>query len=316
MTNLQQTLFSPNAFGLAASLPTSFEDLTGALLSGKFTDPQLAAALTGSSAHQLPEQTYLYGSRIGTASLLSGVTYTPRSRSSFHINVSATRLQRLSVGSSDDLGNRSPVPQTTSGSASFGWKYSLTSRTNIGIEVGTSRTFSRLQDGYASSASFSISRTMSPHWFVQGQVGGGMLTYTRETFAQPQKPQYTAGGGMGYKLRSHTLLASYTRSIGDAYGLGAGTTSSATAGWAYKLPGSRWSLSASYGYQRTDGSAQYNTESWRASGGIARALTNHVFFSVQYAYFTFPAVQGSLTGLLGAESAVSMGLTWSPSQYR
>ena len=87
----------------------------------------------------------------------------------------------------------------------------MTPRTNIGIEVGTNRTFSRLQDGYASNANFSIGYRISEHWLVNGGAGGGLNTYTRETFAAPQKPQYSAQGSIGYKLRSHTLLASYNR---------------------------------------------------------------------------------------------------------
>jgi len=199
---------------------------------------------------------------------------------------------------------------------SAGWAYSLSPRTNVGLEISTSRTFTRLQDGYASSGSVSIGRKMSEHWFVQGRAGGGLILYTRHAFAPPTKPQYSAGGNIGYKLRSHSLLASYDRSIGDAYGLGGGTTSSATAGWNWRAPGGMWSLRADYGYQRTDGSFLVNTESWRASGGVGRSLTNHLYFSAQYSYFIYPKGQSGVTGLSGAESGVSAGLTWSPSSYR
>jgi len=312
----EQMYFAPNALGSAASLPTTFEDLAAAVLTGKFTDAQLAASLTGASARLLPEQTYLYGQRIASASVTSSLSYAPSGRTSFHISASMNRVQGLSSGNAGSAASNSLIPQTTTGNASFGWGYSVSPRTNIGIEVGTVRTFSRLQDGYASNASVSIGHRITEHWLVQGRVGGGLITYTRRAFAAPATPQYTAGGAIGYKLRSHTMLASYDRSIGDAYGLGAGTTSAATAGWAWKSPGSKWSLHADYGYQRTDGSHLLNTESWRATGGLARSLTNHMFLSVQYSYFTYPPIQGSVAGLLGAESGVSMGLTWSPSQYR
>jgi hypothetical protein len=314
ITNLQQSYFAPNALGQAASLPTTFEDLTGALLAGKFTNAELAATLTGASARVLPEQTYLYGNRIGSASLQGGISYAASGRSSYHISVSMNRVQGLTSGNGHGAGGI--IPQTTSGSVSGGWGYSVSPRTNIGIEVSTFRTFSRVQDGYSANASFSISRTMSEHWFLQGSVGGGLVTYARSTFAAPQRPQYSAAGSLGYKMRSHALLASYNRSIGDAYGLGAGTTSAATAGWVWKAPGSKWSLSANYGYQRTDGSSLQNTESWRGSGGIARALSSHTFLSVQYGYLTFPPIQGALAGLQSAQSGVSVGLSWSPSQYR
>src|ERR1035441_1157389 len=49
VSSLQQTYFAANAFGLAASLPTTFDSLAGAMLSGTFTDAQLASALTGAA---------------------------------------------------------------------------------------------------------------------------------------------------------------------------------------------------------------------------------------------------------------------------
>jgi hypothetical protein len=161
-----------------------------------------------------------------------------------------------------------------------------------------------------------MGRTMSTNWFLQGTVGAGVLTYLRQTVATKSNVQYTAGGSLGYKLRAHTLLGSFNRSLGDSYGLGAASTNAATAGWAWKAPGSSWSLSANFGYQQLSGSAVRGYESWRATGGIARALNAHVFMSVQYAYFTLPSNLVLVGEMLGAQSGVTMNLSWSPSQYR
>jgi hypothetical protein len=226
------------------------------------------------------------------------------------------RTQHLSFGQTTDAGAPLTIPQTTSGSVSLGWGYSLSPRTHIGIDVSTSRTFSRLVDGYTAQGAFSIGRTMSEHWFVQGRVGAGVTTYTRQTVATPSNPPYTAGGSIGYKVRSHTLIASFDRSLADTYGLGSTSTDSAMAGWSWKAPGSLWSLSANYGYQRLNGGVEQGNDSWRATGGIARALSQHVFVSLQYAYFKVPASLAALTALTGAENAVMVGLSWSPSQYR
>jgi hypothetical protein len=314
VSNLQQSYFAPNALGLAASLPATFEGLAGAMLAGKFTDVQLASALTGAPLRGLPEQTYLFGRRTLSASVLTSASYTPSGRTSFHLSALATRTQRLN----SDQQNTSAqvlIPQTTAGGVTFGWGYEWTSRTHIGIDAGTNRIFSRLQDGYSSTANFSIGRTMSPHWFVQGRAGAGRLTYLRRTISAPSNVQYTAGGSIGYKMLAHTLIASYDRSIGDSYGLGAGSTSSSNAGWAWKRPGSMWSASANFGYQQLNGPALLATaESWRASGGIARALNSHLFMSVQYAYFTFPSNLAAMA--MGADSGVTMTLSWTPSQYR
>jgi hypothetical protein len=312
----EQSYFSSNAFGIAASLPATFEDLAGAITSGKLTDTQLAALLTGSSVRALPEQTYLYGQRIGSGSVYSGISYAPSERSSFHVSASVNRVQGLPAEKTGSEAAPALIRTTTTGSATFGWRYSLSPRTSIGIEVGTSRTISRQQDAYASSTSFSLSRTVTQHWFIQARAGGGMLSYARNELAASQRPQYTAGASTGYKFRSNTLLASYERTIGDAYGLGAAHTSVATAGWARKTPGSAWSLHAEYGYQQTAGSPLLNTESWRAMGGLARSLTNHLFIGVQYAYFAYPPRPEAITGLLSSGSGLNVSLSWSPSQYR
>ena len=318
VTDLEQSYFAANSFGLAASLPTTFDALSGAILTGKSTDVQLASALTGASAPLSPEQAYLYGRRVASASLTAGVSYAFSGRSSFHASVSATRMQSLNFGGTTQTTIQPLIPQTTGGSVSLGWGYSLTPRTQIGLEAVTSRAFSHLQDAYSTAGGFSIGRTMSEHWFVQGRIGTGVVTYLRQTTAATSgiNPQYTAGGSIGYKLRSHTLLASFDRSIGDSYGLGSASTSGATAGWVWKAPGSSWSLSANYGYQQLNASAVRSNESWRATGGIARALDAHMFISLQYAYFTFPPSVLLLNEVLGTQSGVTMSLSWSPSQYR
>ena len=62
LMDLRQGYFTPNALGVAASLPTTFDGLSAAMLKGTFTDSQLASALTGAATSLRPEQAYLYGS--------------------------------------------------------------------------------------------------------------------------------------------------------------------------------------------------------------------------------------------------------------
>jgi hypothetical protein len=298
-------------------LPTTFEGLAGAILGGKFTDAQLASALTGAQARGFPEQTYLFGQRTGSGAAQVGITYTPSGRTSFHLSAMGTRMQSLKAGGKpQNATSQVLIPQSTTAGIMLGWGYELTPRTHIGVDVQSQRIFSRLQEGYTSHSDISIGRTMSPHWFVQGRVGVGYLSYARSSIATPGKIQYLAGGGIGYKMRSHTFLAEYDRTIGDAYGFGSASTSSANAGWSWKPAGSMWSMSANFGYQQMNGSVILATSnSWRANGGIARALNAHLFVSVQYAYFMYPS-NAAVASALNAGSGVSMTLSWSPSQYR
>jgi hypothetical protein len=45
------------------AIPASFEQLVGAMLSGRFTNEQLASLLTGAPGLQVPGQTALYGTK-------------------------------------------------------------------------------------------------------------------------------------------------------------------------------------------------------------------------------------------------------------
>jgi hypothetical protein len=316
VSSLQQTYFGANAFGAAASLPTTFDDLASALLFGKVTDPQLASALTGASAHLAPEQSYLYGTRFASVSARAGFSYALTGRSSFHASITASRSQRLNSEDVTEALAPAMIPQTTAGTVSVGWGYALSPRTHIGLDASTSRTLSRLQDSYANGGTFSIGRTMSQHWFLQGRVGVGVTKYLRLSVTAPRSVQYTAGGSIAYKLSSHTLIASFDRTLADSYGLGSASTDSAMAGWVWKVRGSSWSLSANYGYQRLNGYLLGGNSSWRATGGVARSLNQHLFVSAQYAYFTSPTSLAALTGVTGAENGVIVSLSWSPSQYR
>jgi len=136
----------------------------------------------------------------------------------------------------------------------------------------------------------------------------------RQTPAPPSNVQYTAGGTIGYKLRSQTLLGSFNRSIGDSYGLGSASTNVATAGWNWSVPGSSWSVSATYNYQQLNGSTLNGNESWRAVGSIARALSRHIFASLQYTYFKVPPTFSLGNGTIDEQSGISMSLAWAPSR--
>jgi hypothetical protein len=286
------------------------------MLKGVLTDSQLASALTGASAPVLPEQAYLYGQRVGSLMAMVGASYAASGRSSFHFSATANRMQQLKIGEATQQTAQALIPQTTTTGLSFGWGYSLSRRTQLGVDGETNRIVSRLQDGYTSTARFSVGRTMSEHWFVRLTAGAGRSTYLRQASAKPNTVQYTVGTSVGYKLRSHTLLGSFNRLTGDTYGLGSDSTNAAAAGWTWKAPGSSWSVSADYSYQQLNGSVLRGNESWHATGGIARSLSPTVYVSVQYVYFKLPPTMFLGSGTLDGQSGVTMSVSWSPSQYR
>ena len=316
---MQQRFFTPTVYGAVVSVPASYEDFLAAIQDGKYTNAQLASILTGAPVVESAAQAFVYGSRVLSATLGTSVTFAPTGRTSFHAGISGSRLQRLkTLGDSTQTTGASPsflMPQSTAATATLGWSYSLTPRTHIGAEVSSTRTFSRLQVGYASLANISIARTMSRRWSVQANVGAGTFAYARQAFPAPHTVQYLGALGIGYRTRSHALLASYSRSLGDAYGFGSGSTSGATGAWNWRRPGSTWSVSSSFGYQKLDNLTFRSLVSWQGNIGLGKALTNHTSMSLQYGYLRFP-LSATLFGNDVSGSGVTLSFAWSPSVYR
>jgi hypothetical protein len=317
--DLEQLFFTPTVYSNVVSAPASYDDLTAAILAGKYTNAQLASMLTGAPIVESPAQTFMYGGRVLSATLSTALTWSPTGRTSFHASVSGNRLQHLQAPGTSTQTTVAPpnalMPQISAASASLGWSYSLTPRTQIGVDGSTSRAFSRLQRGYASSVNVSFGRTLSRQWFMQANVGAGMLIYSHQAYAAPHSVQPLGSASLGYKTRSHTFLASYNRSLGDRYGLGSGSTSGATGAWNWRRPGTTWSVSSSFGYQELANSTFPSSKSWQANAGLGKALSRHVSMSLQYGYLRFPT-SVTLVGANRSGSSAVLSLTWSPSVYR
>jgi hypothetical protein len=307
MSSLEQFLFSPSALSNAASLSTTIDELAAGMLAGSITNSEFASFLTGASYLGTPERTYPYGDRMLSVTGNVGLSYAPSDRSSISFGVSAGRSQRLQR--KDSAATDAIIPNTTGGSANLGWTYAVSPRMQVGISAGTTRSFSRFQDGYISRVDFSASRTLSPRLFVQGRFGGGFMQYTRQTFVVPTGVDYSAGGGVGFKTRSHTFLASIDRTLSDGYGLGAGSTMSISGAWNWRRRNSPWMVSGSSSYQRLQGSILGPLESWTSTLALARSLGTHLFIGIQYGYSELPAL---LSQPALSQSGATASLTWSP----
>jgi hypothetical protein len=317
IANLEQLYFNPSALSDVAAIPTTFDDLAAAMLAGKFTDAQLASLLTGAPLPSTAEQGYLYGTRILSAGANVGLSWAHSERTSVSVTLSGNRVQHLNgVGTSGDSpGGGVHLPQMTSATATVGWSYSLSPRTQFGANASSTRTFSSLQQGYATHAGVSVGRTMSTRWYVQGRAGIGKFLYSHQLYAAPKAVQYTYGGSLGFKTYTQTFLAAYDRSLGDTYGLGSGTTSSLRGAWAWSRPGASWGVSAYVGFQELHNPSFQNTRSWRAGAGCGRRLRAHFSVAANYVYAQIP-VDLRTAGSDLTQNGVSVSLTWSPGGYQ
>ena len=314
-SDLQQMLFGQSLFGALTAVPSTFDDLSGALLTGRYSNDQLASLLTGAPLASSPESAYFYGSRLLTAGLRPTLRYEYSARLSIGFNSYGTRnqfLHRSGVSAAESV--PVAIPQTTSIGGGVQISYSLTPRTHVALDLTAYRTISRLQDSYGSMVSGSIGHTINRYWFVQARFGSGYQSPLRQTINLNQGTQYVYGGSVGLKVSSHTFMGNYDRTVGDTYGLGASTTGSAGAAWNWRVPGSVWSLNAVFGYQTLNGPAFPDTTSYRITAGVVRKLGEHFSISTSYGYFRIPTYLNLLTS--PSQNGVTMALSWTPSVVR
>ena len=85
VNSLYQSMFTPSTLSNAAAVPATFDELASAMLSGRFTNDQLAGVLTGSPGLESPDQTALYGNKVLSGSLSSSLSYTHSRRFSLRV---------------------------------------------------------------------------------------------------------------------------------------------------------------------------------------------------------------------------------------
>ncbi len=314
LTSLDQALLSPTALSRITSVPSTFDDLASAMVNGRYTNVELASILTGASLPVSPTTIGFYGTRVFSSVAQAGLSYSISPRLNFHVNAMGSRSQNIQ--------DKSAQPQyeyltqhVTSGGVSTGISYSLSSRTSITAEATSSRTFSSLQDAYYTTGDLGIAHIVGRGWFVQAHGGGGFIKSVRDTYLLPTGPQYQASGGIGYKRRSHTFLATYERRMGDQFGLGAASSWSVNGVWTWRSIGRNWSTSVSGGQQRVEGVLYDQIQSWQVTGEIVRALGSHFAVSAQYAYLNYgnPYFIGTTDP---TQTSVRVSIIWRPRSTR
>lgn len=313
-STIEQYLFAPTLVSSAAAIPATAADLNAALLNGTSNNNQLASLLTGATLPDSPARSLLYGARVLTATAKTNLVYAYSPRTSLRFGISALRLQNLPSQSTprrDYL-----IPHSTAVTVDAELIYLLSPSTQTGLTVTSGHAFSRIQDAYTTTFSGFVGKPFSMHWFAQAHGGLGTITPVRQTFALPNGLQYLAGGSLGYRRAPHTLIASITRTIGDVYAYGAGSTLTTQAAWNWHRAGSGWALYAGFGQQRIMGIQSRNVVGWIASAGLSRDLSPQLALQAQYAYLSdsLTAFGIPVAGVRNTVSqhSVRVALVWSP----
>jgi hypothetical protein len=308
ITSFEEALFRPTTLANVVAAPATFEDLTAAMTAGTANSMQMETALTNARITDSPSGLLLYGSRMLGATVQTGFTYSRSSRLTIRTNLSGDRAQAMhQPGGQPDY----MLAHSTAAAASIGVGYSLTPRTQLGVDVSMARTFSNIQDAYTSYANASMARTIGATWFLQMHAGMGTITPVRQSSALSQAPQLEAGGGLGHKAHTQTFLLSVERSISDSYGFGATSSVSATGAWNWARPGRGWSVMGDFGQQWLSSSALQSFNSWRVTLGLTRNLGQHTIMSAQYVYLSSSGLAGGPNPLPSVHM-VRMSVGWTP----
>jgi hypothetical protein len=307
-SSIEQFLFTTTALSNVASVPATFDDLAAGLLTARSGNPQLTTVLGSAPLVDSPLRAVLYGTRMFTSAMRSSLSYSSSPRLTLTFHGGASRSQHVSENQVSQ--NSYLLPNSTSGEAGFGLSYSLSPVTRIGAEVTANRTSSRLQELYTTTSVASLGRTVGRHWIIQVHGGVGVIRPVNQTIFSPStKPHPTGGGTLGFKMLSHTLLGTYERAVGDGYGLGVSTTTTAGGTWRWNRPGRSWWWEATGSRQQVQGGPFGHLSGWRATGSLGRMLGRRFALVTQYAYLSSAAV-GTPYGI--AQSAARVSLMWAP----
>jgi hypothetical protein len=313
LSSLDQFLFAPTVFSTAASVPASFNDLSAAMLGKNFSNPQLASALTAAPLADSPARNLIYGERVFTSGVQSSLSYSWSPRLLVNFSGSAGRTQRVWENRAGAPQSAYLVPDTTSGNVGLGVSYAISPVTQLGGNVSTSRIVSSLQDVYTTTTTASLGRSFAERWFLELHGGVGVANPVRQTsyFRLSTTPRPVAGGSLGFKTFTHTVLGSYGRTVSDSYGVGAATSSSSSVSWRWSQPGRAWWLESSLGWEQLQGGALADNSTWRANAGLGRRMSSNVVLLVQYVYLDY---LGRLeqTAYSQSQNAVRLSVMWNP----
>jgi len=319
VSNLEQSLFSPTTLSNIASSRATLDDLAGAMLASKFSNPQLTSLLNSAPLVESPLRNLLYGQRMFTSAAKASVSYSYSPRLSLSFQAGGGRNQYLSGSLTHAMLTSYMISNTTSGNAEVSASYSLSPRTQVGGSVGTQRILSSLQDSYATTSLVTLSRQLARRWLLQMHGGAGVLTPVGQVssvlsnrsrlLATSLNP--AGGASLAFKTNSQSILSSIEHTVSDSYGLGAATSTSAALSWYWRRPGRAWWLESSAGWQQLQGNGLARLSGLRTTAGLGRNLGTQLVLLTQYAYLSYSS-QLQTPAYRQGQSAVRVALVWSP----
>lgn len=312
-SNLEQFLFSSTAVSNLAAAPSTFNELTSALLNGAANTPALASAMAGSPAEGSPLRVLLFGERMLTAVGRVALTYSSSPRMSLSVQGTVARSQHIGDSSLGPQQQQYLLFGTTSEEGSGTLTYSLSPVTRVGAEVSVRRSVTIVQQGHRTVivqiSQATYGRTLGRRWLLRLHGGAGLLRGDRDSNIS-SAPLPTGGASLAFKTGSHTFIGSAERTVSDAYSPGTAATNQVDGTWHWGRPGRKWWLQSAASYQQQrlpQGLGGMSGE--RITAGFGRMLPARLALMTEYAYLHFAA---RTAGISISQSAVRLSLQWAP----
>ncbi|MBV6433915.1 MAG: hypothetical protein IANPNBLG_04149 [Bryobacteraceae bacterium] len=319
-TSLDQALFTPAILSGSTTPVATLDDLIRASSGGQYTSDQLASFLTGTPYVVTPSRSLVFGTKYFTTGLNTSLKHRYSPRLSFEVSLGASRTQTRNNSRQDLQGQLNfLIPRMTSEQAGVSMDYSWSPRTQIGVRGTASQIDSTLGRYIVGNTRLFVSRKLTPHWFASVSAGPAFLEVLRlgifAGFRQPSGLGYAADGNVGYTMGDHSLMASYTRSVGDTFGFQSASSDSAGGSWQWAPAGRLWVLYASGGLQRLRGGVLGDVQFAQANVGLARYLNRQFSVNFTYGYVDRRTGGAAAAGILqqnlnGFSTRVT--LVWSP----
>src|SRR5262249_10276458 len=210
LSTYNQLLFSPMVFSSVVATPATLDDLASAILAGKYTNDQLASLLTGAPLIESPARTAIFGNRVFASFAGITLSYAHSTRLSFNLSTSGSLMRHMNERNQPrDAQYLYLIPRAITANAGVSVSYALSARTEVGINMSSSRALSSIQDAYTTSASGFIGRTIGRRWFAQVHGGGGFITNIHSHYPSSAGTSPVFGGSLGYRTSAHGFLGSY-----------------------------------------------------------------------------------------------------------
>lgn len=277
--------FQPSQARRIVDGAASFEDLAGTVALARSPSPDLTQAMLFVPIRQSLDESDLYGNRMVASNLRLAAAYAHSARLVTHLRGSYTTVRRVS--SSREVGEVLPFPDSTAEGAGVGITYDRSERTQLLAALDWSRTSGVSADNVV-AATGGYGWT-GRKWFVAATLGVALRPFEIENAAplstdRSRTPAITYSGAIGYKFRTQTLLAQYSRAPHDEFGHGGrnpvtgftGDVQAIDGSWAWSAARGQWTARSDFSWIRRPGNFS-NIHTWLATVSVGRQLGSTVW---------------------------------------